>query len=297
MESESPRLMARPLKLQEAADLLGVHYMTAYRYVRLGQLNATKAGGTWHVTHEDLDAFRTDHRAVTVPTVDGARRKVRWDSRIETCLVSGDAGGAWSVVESALASSMSPKQVYLDVLQPAMVSIGHRWEVGELDVSVEHRASGIVGRMVGRLGPRFNKRGRRRGIVLVGAPSGEHHGLAVAMLSDLIRDGGYEVIDIGSDIPASSFAEAVRSGGPLAVCISVTRPTSLVAAAEVVAAIRAINAEVLVVLGGQGTTNSLAADVVGADVVLSSVDDLLDVLDALPSSRIETAPEDVLAGK
>jgi MerR family transcriptional regulator, light-induced transcriptional regulator len=201
------------------------------------------------------------------------------------------------VVESALASSMSPKQVYLDVLQPAMVSIGHRWEVGELDVSVEHRASGIVGRMVGRLGPRFNKRGRRRGIVLVGAPSGEHHGLAVAMLSDLIRDGGYEVIDIGSDIPASSFAEAVRSGGPLAVCISVTRPTSLVAAAEVVAAIRAINAEVLVVLGGQGTTNSLAADVVGADVVLSSVDDLLDVLDALPSSRIETAPEDVLAGK
>jgi excisionase family DNA binding protein len=292
VESKSPNLMARPLKLQEAADLLGVHYMTAYRYVRLGQLNATKSGGTWSVTHEDLDLFRANHRAVTIPTIDGARRKVRWDSRIETCLVSGDAGGAWSVVESALASSMSPKQIYLDVLQPAMVSIGHRWEVGELDIAVEHRASGIVGRMIGRLGPRFNRRGRRRGIVLVGAPSGEHHGLAVAMLSDLIRDGGYEVVDIGVDVPAASFAEAARNR-PLAVCISVTRSSSLAAAAEVVAAIRAIDSDVLIVLGGQGATNPLAADAVGADAVISSVDDLLDVLDSLPGAIAEEA----LAGK
>jgi excisionase family DNA binding protein len=292
VESKSPDLMARPLKLQEAADLLGVHYMTAYRYVRLGQLIATKAGGTWHVTHEDLEGFRSTHRAVVVPTIDGSRRKVRWDLRIETCLVSGDAGGAWSIVESALASSLSPKQVYLDVLQPAMVSIGQRWEVGELDVAVEHRATGIVGRMVGRLGPRFNRRGRRRGVVLVGAPSGEHHGLAVAMLADLIRDGGYEVIDIGSDVPTASFANAARCK-PLAVCISVTRASSLRDAAEVVAAIRAIDADVLIVLGGQGATNALAADSVGADAVISTVDDLLDVLDSLPGAVAEEA----LAGK
>ena len=34
------------LTLHEAADVLGVHYMTAYRYVRLGLLPAAKAGGT-----------------------------------------------------------------------------------------------------------------------------------------------------------------------------------------------------------------------------------------------------------
>ena len=38
---------ARQLSLSEAADLLGVHYMTIYRRVRLGILPARKIGGSW----------------------------------------------------------------------------------------------------------------------------------------------------------------------------------------------------------------------------------------------------------
>ena len=40
-------MTAADLTLNEAAELLGVHYMTAYRYVRLGFLQATKVGGCW----------------------------------------------------------------------------------------------------------------------------------------------------------------------------------------------------------------------------------------------------------
>ena len=43
------------LTLQEAADLLGVHYMTAYRYVRTGRLPGTRVGAHWHVRRADLD--------------------------------------------------------------------------------------------------------------------------------------------------------------------------------------------------------------------------------------------------
>ena len=46
------------MTLQEAADALGVHYMTAYRYVRLGLLHAEKIGGSWRVETADLDDFR-----------------------------------------------------------------------------------------------------------------------------------------------------------------------------------------------------------------------------------------------
>ena len=37
------------LTLHEAAEELGVHYMSAYRYVRLGLLDAAKRGGVWKV--------------------------------------------------------------------------------------------------------------------------------------------------------------------------------------------------------------------------------------------------------
>ena len=46
------------LTLSEAAVRLGVHYMTAYRYVRLGLLPAQKAGGGWRVQKRAVEMFR-----------------------------------------------------------------------------------------------------------------------------------------------------------------------------------------------------------------------------------------------
>jgi MerR family transcriptional regulator, light-induced transcriptional regulator len=289
MESHTRRLMARSFKLQEAADLLGVHYMTAYRYVRLGQLAAVKDNGIWHVSHEDLEAFQNNRRVVAPVLGDddgeavGVRRRVRWDTRLESCLVAGDAAGAWSVVESALSSGMTPAQIYVDVLGPAMVSIGHRWEIGELGIGVEHRASGIATRITGRLGPRFARRGRRRGLVVVGSPVGEHHALAGAMLADLLRGGGYEVADIGVDVPATPFVESCVPEA-IAACVSITNPAVFAAGVSVVAAIRLAYPKLLIVLGGQATrAHPAAAAALGADAVVASADELLDMLDALPA--------------
>ena len=50
------------LTLQEVADELGVHYMTAYRYVKLGLLYAEKRGGSWMITTDDLAAFQSRTR-------------------------------------------------------------------------------------------------------------------------------------------------------------------------------------------------------------------------------------------
>ena len=45
------------LSLHQAADELGVHYMTAYRYVRLGVLPAHREGRSWRVRRADLDTL------------------------------------------------------------------------------------------------------------------------------------------------------------------------------------------------------------------------------------------------
>ena len=48
---------AGTLSLRECAERLGVHYMTAYRYVRTGMLAAVKQGTEWRVASEDLESF------------------------------------------------------------------------------------------------------------------------------------------------------------------------------------------------------------------------------------------------
>lgn len=265
------------LTLHEAAAELGVHYMTAYRYVRLGQLDAAKSSGTWRVSRTELDRFRAE--PAEEPAERAPRGRVDWGQRMHSRLVAGDAGGAWSVIESALAAGSTPARVYTEVISPALVNIGERWAAGELDISVEHRATGIVQRIIGRLGPQFVRRGRSRGSVVIGAPSGERHGLVVSMLSDLVRAAGWEVSDIGADSPASSFVSAARETRSAAVVVSVTLADSLESCRDTVLAIREAEPDMPVIVGGRGIASRAVAASVGADHHSAGLDDLLDLLD------------------
>jgi excisionase family DNA binding protein len=261
--------VAAELTLQEAAQLLGVHYMTAYRYVRLGMLPAEKVGGTWRVSPamvEQLRGAALKGAAAEAVSVAAARRRAPWADRLECRLVSGDAGGAWAVIEAALASGAELDEVYLTIIAPAMRGIGARWQAGELDVAVEHRASGIVFRIIGRLGHRFRRRGRSRGAVVVGAPVGERHAIPVALLTDLLRGAGWDVSDLGADVPTSSFADAIGDvHGLAAVGVSVTTSDCLPAAAEAIAAVRAVAADVPILAGGHAVRDERHASALGAD--------------------------------
>ena len=275
--------------LHEAAEALGVHYMTAYRYVRLGLLPARKAAGSWHVTAADVAAFRDREagrgRAQPDPGTNGAggsrRPRAPWGERIEARLVAGDTRGAWGVVEAALAAGATLEDIYLDILAPALTSIGERWEKGELDVSVEHRASGIVMRLIGRLGPRFARRGRSRGSVVVGAPEGERHVLPLAMAADLIRQRGWEVSDLGGDLPPESFVHAVTSAGPdlVAVAISVSIDDNLDALATTIDAIKRAVPGLVVVIGGHAITGEEHAHQLRADHFAASLREIPDILE------------------
>lgn len=269
-------MLNRDLTLHEAAERLGVHYMTAYRYVRLGLLPAIKVGGTWRVAEADLDQFRAG--GATAPVAAGS--PAPWAERLESRLMAGDARGAWGVVEAALAAGSELDEIYLDVLAPALVGIGSRWEAGEIDIAVEHRATGIAMRLIGRLGPRFVRRGRPRGSVVLGAPSGERHSLPLAMLGDLLRLEGWEVSDLGADTPAGSFAHAATTTDHVvAVGLSVTNPDNLPACAEAFAAVRAAAPALLLVAGGLAVQGDDHARELGAHRHAGSAKHLGQILD------------------
>lgn len=268
------------LTLHEAAEELGVHYMTAYRYVRLGLLPAAKQGGSWRVRRSDLDEFRA-----TGGTADAGRggSTAPWSERLEARLVAGDTRGAWGVIESALAAGADARGVYLDVLSPAMVSIGSRWQAGEIDIAVEHRATVIAMRLVGRLGPRFVRRGRSRGSVVLGAPAGEQHALPVAILSDLLRVEGWEVSDLGADTPSASFVHAIGEVDSVAgVGISITNAAHLPAAADAAAMIRDVAPGLPVIVGGRAVAGLDDQEILalGAHGAARTVEEFVALLDA-----------------
>lgn len=276
------------MSLQEAADVLAVHYMTAYRYVRQGRLRATRVKGVWNVTSEALDEFRASQSGQgTKKTASGDRRRTgNYVKELEHCLiVTADAPGAWDVLKRAIDAGNEVEDVYLDILTPALSRIGEMWAGGEIDIAVEHQATSIATRLVGQLSPRCSRRGRRRGDILIGAPSGERHALPLAMLADLLRLKGWEVYDLGADTPADSFVHAASKVKDLkAVGVSVTSTDSVDGAVDVVRSLRrAIGDEFPVILGGNAIHGIEHARSLGADFFAQGARGFMDFLDQLTS--------------
>jgi MerR family transcriptional regulator, light-induced transcriptional regulator len=250
------------ISLREAAELLGVHYMTVYRYVRTGRLPAVRDGVEWRVLTTDVERMRGGEPLAARPR--GSRAAAR--AQLEQRLIEGDEVGAWNAVERALAAGASPAEIHTVLLVPALASIGARWERGELTIADEHRATAVAQRLVGRLGPRFTRRGRKRGTVVLGAVAGETHALPGAILADLLRGDGFDVVDLGPDTPVESFVEAALDASRLvAVLVGAFTPGRKPGIRRTVAALhdRGVTAPVLV--GGPGITDEAQARDFGAD--------------------------------
>lgn len=262
MSADFPRdPRVRELTVAEVANELGVHYMTAYRYVRLGKLPARKEGRDWRISRDDLN------RLVSAGTRDDTEvAAAPWDDRLFNRLIAHDQQGAWSVIEAALASGLDPMDAYTTAIIPALGELGRRWESGQVTVAEEHAATRICQRIVGRLGPMAIRRGISKGTVVLGCPANELHGLAAAIAADTLRAGGYDVIDCGPDVPPDSFVGLSSTTHRLrAIGVSATSAGNEAAIAEMVAALRA-GLDAPVIVGGRGIDSLAVAQELGADL-------------------------------
>jgi excisionase family DNA binding protein len=270
------------LTLHEAADRLGVHYMTVYRWVRLGRLPAQKVDGGWVVDPTDLERARSNTRAPGRRAAGGPERTATWRSRLENRMLTGDVAGSWGVVEAAMAAGLEPRDVYVEVVGPILRDIGDAWRSGSLGIQQEHLASGVATTIIGRLGPRFGRRGRKRGVVLLAMPPGERHGLGVAMLADILSDGGYEVRNLGPDTPPDSLVAALRDvDRPAAVIVSVVDERHRPAALRLARAARRERPSVPLLVGGHAVPDEATSRALGSDGWVADPRDLADLIATL----------------
>ncbi len=160
-------VLAGDLNLKQVAASLGVHYMTAYRYVRTGRLAARRVGTGWVVDRDDLSAFAA-RPPVPGSTVGDlaestqADRGAAWRARLQRTLGSGDETAAWRVLEQALAAGYPPAECYLDLLVRAIDEISGRSSPPDAPIAQEYLAVATAARLVARLGARFRRPGRPR---------------------------------------------------------------------------------------------------------------------------------------
>lgn len=240
------------MRLNEAADLLGVHYQTAYAWVRSGQLPARKISRGYEVSEE---AVRTLARQRAAGREPAGQIKVRdWDvqsGRLYDAIIDGHETQARRTLDR-LAGHVSITDLCDRVIGPALRRIGAGWQAGTITIAQEHRASAICERLIAVHAT--VPAGRPRGIAVVATPPGERHGLPALMAAACLREHRWQVHHLASDLPAAEISALAAKVGADLVVLSTTSHDSAGMAEHVAASVRADVPGAHVLVGHPGQT-------------------------------------------
>lgn len=120
-----------------------------------------------------------------------------------------------------LDSGVSPQEV-LDACREAMTIIGQRFESGECFIPELILAGEILGQITAVVKPRLKQEGvsKKIGKVVLGTVQGDIHDIAKDIVGFMLDINGFEVTDLGVDVPPAKFVEAVKQTGAKIVGLS-----------------------------------------------------------------------------
>ena len=195
-------------------------------------------------------------------------------------LLAGEAGAAERVVRAAIAGGLSPAQIDVELIAPALFIVGDKWATGEISVAEEHLASEIVLRVLAlqREATRAARR-RRDSRVLLLAPEGERHVIGLQMAADLLHGAGYDVRMLGADVPIGDIRPAAERYAVDVVCFTATMADSAERVDAAIDHLRSLRIDVGVVIGGSAVPFELGA--IWGATVCADVSGAVECVDAL----------------
>jgi len=206
------------MQLREAAEVLGVHYQTAYAWVRQGVLPARKTGRGYEVSEGDVSALAARRASGTAPRPDiRVRDWAAQAGRLHAAIMSGDETLARHIFDR-LARGVPLTDLCERVIAPALCRIGEDWADGETTIATEHRASAICERLIAAR--TRQPQGRPRGIAVVSTPEGERHGLPALMATACLREDRWLVHHLAADLPVNEVTGLARLAGASLVVLS-----------------------------------------------------------------------------
>jgi excisionase family DNA binding protein len=207
------------MELREAAEILGVHYQTAYGWVRQGVLPARKGGRGYDVLEADVQSLARRRAAGQPP-----RQAIRirdWAAqcdRLFTALAAGDEPAARQRVARLAEGGVPLIDLCARIIGPALRKVGDEWAAGRLTVAAEHRASVICERLIALWSGQPG--GRPRGVAVVTTPAGERHGLPALMAASCLRQERWHVHHADCDLPLAEVSALARGTGASLIVLS-----------------------------------------------------------------------------
>ena len=184
-------------------------------------------------------------------------------------VLDGDSDKAERLAKEALEANMPP----LDVIDKGFVKgireIGRLWEAGELFLPELVMGAEAMKKAMAVLQPALTRGGERPkavGHIVIGTIEGDIHDIGKTLVATMLSANGFEITDLGADVPVSRFVDEAEKRGASCIAVSALLTTTMMGQRRVVEELkkRPIRGSVKVMVGGAPCSDEWAREI-GAD--------------------------------
>jgi 5-methyltetrahydrofolate--homocysteine methyltransferase len=203
---------------------------------------------------------------------------------LQEAILDGTPGAA-EAARALLEAGVTPHDVVHRALLPAVDEVGLRAKEGSYSVLDVARSVRMIAACLQVVRP--EARGGSLGVVVIGTPKGEIHDLGKQLMALLLQGAGFEVHDVGTDVPARAFVDGVVEHDAAIVAMSALLTTTIPSMQRVIEElVRAgLRDRVKVLIGGTAVRPDTARKI-GADAGCRGMADALERAWALAGVEI-----------
>lgn len=188
-------------------------------------------------------------------------------SELYDALLNGNASKSQEITQAAIDADMDPAYLLAKYMVPAMDEVGRRFECNEFFVPELLIAARAMKASMVLLEPKMAEAGTKKaGRIVIGTVKGDLHDIGKNLVSAMLEGGGFEVIDLGVDVPAERFVEESQKQPGTVIAMSALLTTTMTMMKTVIEALEdaGVREETKVMIGGAPITDQFA-NKIGAD--------------------------------
>jgi len=186
---------------------------------------------------------------------------------LKESIVNLDFNAVVEAAKKAMDAGVDPQTAITDGMVPGMTIIGEKYETGEYFLS-ELVVSGEVMKEGLKVINPYIKGGsaKKLGEVVIATVEGDNHDLGKNIVTTLLGVQGFEVVDLGADVPKDEIINAVKERKPAILGLSALLTVTMPKMGEAIEALKVadLREKVKVIIGGSPVTSEFAESI-GAD--------------------------------
>jgi len=188
---------------------------------------------------------------------------------LKSAIIDGDKAKTLAAVEAAFKQGISPADIIEKGMSPGMKEVGERFARYEIYLPEMMMAAEAWEGAMKVLEPKIMESGGERkkvGKVVLGTVAGDIHSIGKNIVGAMLKMSGFEVFDLGIDVPASAFVIKAEEVSADIIAASALMSTTMPQQKNIIEHLNARNvrAKYTVLVGGGSTTQEWA-DSIGAD--------------------------------